>query len=671
MRKNVFIIVMLIALFELSAIEKIAAQANTSLSNLVAPTAVNVDLIPFSTNLRSFGSSGHNWNNMFFIGNVYKGSKLFIGNRGTANTFLGILAGRVINSGKYNTAIGHNALYSDTSGYYNTAIGAYALDSNTEAYYNTAVGAYALFNTRQNGNTGVGYTVLYTNTSGSNNTGMGLQALYANTSGYGNTAIGSGAMIKNLDGGNNTAIGTSSLYFNTSGYGNTALGYASGQTNTTGFYNTAIGYQANYGSSTSSYNTALGAYSLNSNTASYNTAVGTYALYNNNTGYYNVALGYQALNSNTIGYGNSSQGYQSLLQNTTGFYNTANGFSALLNNTVGAYNAAYGLNALYNNASGQFNVGYGGYTLFYDISSSSNTAIGWSSGMNIAGNGTFLGSQSGSAVGLVNVTAVGYGATATANNQVRVGNTSVTSIGGQVGWTTFSDGRFKKNIKEDVPGLDFINQLRPITYTVDAIQINKILKDMVPLPDGMDRASVTSKEEISSLQAQSKEIKTGFIAQEVEKAAKNLSYNFDGVDIPKNEKDFYGIRYSEFVVPLVKAVQELSKKNEDLEKEIKELRSMILNKGGNINTSAGINLEQNQPNPYSGSTTIHYSIPAGFSSAHLVVTDYSGKKVKDYTITEGSGTINIDAARWSSGAYNYSIVVDGKISETKKMVIAR
>ena len=94
-------------------------------------------------------------------------------------------------------------------------------------------------------------------------------------------------------------------------------------------------------------------------------------------------------------------------------------------------------------------------------------------------------------------------------------------------------------------------------------------------------------------------------------------------------------------------------------------------KGGNINTSAGINLEQNQPNPYSGTTTIHYSIPAGFSSAHLVVTDYSGKKVKDYTITEGSGTINIDAARWSSGAYNYSIVVDGKISETKKMVIAR
>ena len=69
---------MLIALFELSAIEKIVAQANTSLSNLVAPTAVNVDLIPFSTNLRSFGSSGHNWNNMFFIGNVYKGSKVFI-----------------------------------------------------------------------------------------------------------------------------------------------------------------------------------------------------------------------------------------------------------------------------------------------------------------------------------------------------------------------------------------------------------------------------------------------------------------------------------------------------------------------------------------------------------------------------------------------------------------
>ena len=67
---------------------------------------------------------------------------------------------------------------------------------------------------------------------------------------------------------------------------------------------------------------------------------------------------------------------------------------------------------------------------------------------------------------LENTTAIGYLAVPTASNQVRIGNTSVTSIGGQVEWTAFSDGRFKKDIKEDVSGLEFIKELRPVSYTV-------------------------------------------------------------------------------------------------------------------------------------------------------------------------------------------------------------
>ena len=49
---------------------------------------------------------------------------------------------------------------------------------------------------------------------------------------------------------------------------------------------------------------------------------------------------------------------------------------------------------------------------------------------------------------------------------------------------------------------------------------------------------------------------TGFIAQEVEQAAKEVGYDFDGVQLPKNDHDHYTLGYSTFVVPLVKAVQE-------------------------------------------------------------------------------------------------------------------
>jgi hypothetical protein len=157
-----------------------------------------------------------------------------------------------------------------------------------------------------------------------------------------------------------------------------------------------------------------------------------------------------------------------------------------------------------------------------------------------------------------NTTAVGYNALGTASNQVRIGNSYVTSIGGQVGWTIFSDGRFKKEIREDVNGLDFILQLRPITYHVDVEGIDRSLKSVTGTQNPTDSKQPN--------QTKARIRHSGFVAQEVEATAKKLGYDFSGVDAPKNENDFYGLRYDEFVVPLVKAVQEqqqqIQKQNE-------------------------------------------------------------------------------------------------------------
>ena len=68
--------------------------------------------------------------------------------------------------------------------------------------------------------------------------------------------------------------------------------------------------------------------------------------------------------------------------------------------------------------------------------------------------------------------------------------------------------------------------------------------------------------------AKDKLVYTGFIAQEVEKAAADLGFDFSGVKVPENEKQAYGLRYAEFVVPLVQAVKELSAKNAKQEKLI-------------------------------------------------------------------------------------------------------
>ena len=63
----------------------------------------------------------------------------------------------------------------------------------------------------------------------------------------------------------------------------------------------------------------------------------------------------------------------------------------------------------------------------------------------------------------------------------------------------------------------------------------------------------------------------GRVAQEVESAANSVGYDFSGVDKPKTADGLYGLRYSEFVVPLVKAIQELSKENQDLKKRLEQL----------------------------------------------------------------------------------------------------
>ena len=68
---------------------------------------------------------------------------------------------------------------------------------------------------------------------------------------------------------------------------------------------------------------------------------------------------------------------------------------------------------------------------------------------------------------------------------------------------------------------------------------------------------------------------TGLIAEEVEAIVKKTGYVFSGVDAPENENDPYGIRYAEFVVPLVKGMQELTARLEEHEQKIVEQEQKI------------------------------------------------------------------------------------------------
>jgi len=412
-----------------------------------------------------------------------------------------------------------------------------------------------------------------------------------------------------------------------------------------------VGYYSLYGNKNGIRNVAVGNRALNSSVSNDgNVAIGDSALYRYNNGTYTdymVAVGQHALTNNTVGYFNTAVGGRSLVENTTGNMNTANGVFALIDNTIGNNNTAVGFTALDGNTTG-----------------SGNTAIG--SGANVNSNA------------LTNATAIGRNAIATASNQVMLGDTWVTAVKAAGSFVIMSDGRFKNNRKENVLGLDFIKELKPVTYNYNIHKLNSYLKPEESKIEADRTNSRYSAEDEEAIAKKEKKLYSGFIAQEVEAVANKLGYDFSGVYKPQNDKDAYGISYADFVVPLVKAVQELAKQNEDLQKQINELKA-VKTTGAQTDVSSqssakimltDASLEQNIPNPLSNTTSIRYSIPAGAKNAQLMITDNSGKTVKQTTLQAGKGVVNIDASAFSSGTYTYSLLVDGKLIESKKMVVA-
>jgi hypothetical protein len=427
----------------------------------------------------------------------------------SSNSFFGFRSGAAVTTGRGNTATGANALRNITIGVDNTASGYQSLHVNTTGSYNTAYGVNSLqSNTTGNNNVALGNTAMFFNTAGVNNTGVGLAALFRNTTGVANVAMGFRALYQNQQGSYLVAIGDSALYNNTSGTQNTAVGSKAGYNTNEGRSNSFFGYQAGY---------------------------------TNTRGRDNTGVGWRAL-YNTWGDANAAFGNESMYENGFGAANAAFGHSTLHENTNGLANTAIGQQALYNNTTGNF-----------------NTGAGSNAGRNFKGEyNTFLGSESdATADGFDHSTALGVFSRVTASDQVRIGNNTTASIGGFVNWSNVSDGRFKKNVQQNVPGLEFILQLQPVTYNLDVDGLNNWL-------------SVND-----STQQNGTSVFSGFIAQDVEAIAKKIKYQFSGIDAPKNEKDLYALRYAEFVVPLVKAIQDQQKIIEELQNQLQQVKAKL------------------------------------------------------------------------------------------------
>jgi hypothetical protein len=220
-------------------------------------------------------------------------------------------------------------------------------------------------------------------------------------------------LTRNIDLPNSTATTgiikkEGQLFIHNYGTENTFIGISAGNLTTSGFFNVGVGDGTLGPLDSGSDNTAVGDYAMSSNTDGYNNiAFGSGSLASNTTGSYSIGIGTFTLGTQVDDGGdpaicNIAIGFQAMYDNnptssTNGRKNVGIGYMSLTSNLTGANNVAVGHKSLMDNTTGTDNV-----------------AVGYQAGIG--------------STGLSNTIAIGSGVTATASNEVRLGNSGITSL---------------------------------------------------------------------------------------------------------------------------------------------------------------------------------------------------------------------------------------------------
>lgn len=268
------------------------------------------------------------------------------------------------------------------------------------------------------------------------------------------------------------------------------------------------------------------------------------------TGENNIGIGKNVLKNINYASDNIAIGYFSLEQNISGSRNIAIGHNTLKCNEVGLGNISIGDSSLAKNTDGNSNVAIGASALAYNTTGTNNVAIGHG------------------ALGVVethsNCVGIGANASVTGSNQMQLGNTLIT-VYTQNAIQTRSDYRDKLDIQNTTLGLEFIKKLIPRQYRMNSREAYFEIgqkRDFSAQNDGSKAG---------------KRFHQGFIAQEVKTVLDEMGIDFAGYQDHKinDGEDVLSLGYTEFIAPIVKAIQEQQQMIEMLEQKINKLQQKI------------------------------------------------------------------------------------------------
>ncbi|MCE9537827.1 MAG: tail fiber domain-containing protein, partial [Bacteroidetes bacterium] len=306
-----------------------------------------------------------------------------------------------------------------------------------------------------------------------------------------------------------------------------------------------------------------------------------------------------------------------------------------------------------------------------------------------------------------NTGVMAVGATPTAGYALTINGSAIALGGGSV-WQP-SDQQFKINVDSLQGALSIIKQLKTKTYYFDTTNI-------YGLNFGHEKQHGLFAQQLEQV-----------LPELVKTTTKVADYDTLG-NIVHPAVTFKAVNYTGLIPILIKGIQELQEKNDGLQTELTKQDSVNTSQQNQINliqnqlvtnstvfqeqlnqlmstindccnrpqesstnnsqtksintpesgttqievelnNSQIIVLEQNSPNPYAERTSINYYLPDNTGKAEILFYNTQGRLIKSVElINKGKGTLNVFAGDLSSGIYTYTLVVDGKAIETKKMV---
>jgi hypothetical protein len=231
------------------------------------------------------------------------------------------------------------------------------------------------------------------------------------------------------------------------------------------------------------------------------------------------------------------------------------------------------------------------------------------------------------------------------------------------------------NLKKDIRVID-----EDVVSKLEQLQVIKFKKkhysEYANLNSDTLDTELISKELSSDIYTRDR---IGLIAQELQ------------VTFPETVKQgndgYLRVDYHMLIPILVKAINQQQKHIEALEAqingEVETKQATSVEVDNNLSGLASTNtfenslikldhsiLFQNAPNPFTDETIIEYFVEDNVQNATINIYDMNGKQIRSYGLfMKGKGNLIINGGELEPGMYMYNMIVDGKLVNTRQMVL--